>query len=133
MVMKTGHYDSEPIKKVIREKALSSIQVKVDRSRRTGRYMINQEGKRTVNLFTLILCFGALFVAQTSIANNDTVFSAVYEGKYSGWNITMERSLLKTAENNYILVSQSDQFFASIKETSQFTLEKTTLFLKIIK
>ena len=54
-----------------------------------------------------------------------TLFSAQYEGEYSGWNIKMLRTLTTDEAGRYTLRSEASNLFAVIKETSVFNLNET--------
>lgn len=51
------------------------------------------------------------------------LMSAVYEGKISGWNVELERTLTQYPDGHYRLRSYASKLFASIEETSTFILE----------
>lgn len=77
-------------------------------------------------MLKLCLTLCALVFTPLALANTE-LFSAEYEGEYSGWDIVMVRSLSKTPEGHYILRSEAKNFFASITETSQFNLTNSGL------
>lgn len=70
-----------------------------------------------------------LLVAITSSASfglhaektQDTLlYSATYEGRISGLNITLERNLTQRQDGTFQLLSEASNWFASIRETSVF-------------
>lgn len=48
---------------------------------------------------------------------------AVYEGKISGWNVELERTLTHYPDGHYRLRSYASKLFASIEETSRFIIK----------
>ncbi len=80
--------------------------------------------------FWLHACvIGALWTSVNlpALADN-TLFSATYKGKYSGWNFEMTRKLTQTGEQAYRLSSDSKQTFASITEISDFSLARNQIW-----
>lgn len=71
-----------------------------------------------------------LALALTSIhawakedAASQVLMSATYKGKISGWNVELERTLTQYPNGRYLLRSHASKVFASIDETSVFTLQ----------
>jgi hypothetical protein len=56
----------------------------------------------------------------------ETLFKATYKGEYSNLNINMVRTLSKT-NDQYQLTSKATSFMARIDESSNFTLQDSTL------
>lgn len=77
-------------------------------------------------IFRLFTCsIVALLVIGSASAKNDSgeIYRAVYEGKFSGWNVEMTRTLSKQADGAYVFSSVAKNMFASISETSTFRIE----------
>jgi hypothetical protein len=76
--------------------------------------------------FWLLLssCFWALSVAQ---ANPETLSRSVYKGSFSGWKVEMVRTLTHTGNDQYVLRSEAKNLFASVVETSEFSLQRPQL------
>lgn len=72
-----------------------------------------------------VRCIIALLVVGSANAKNDSgeIYRAVYEGKFSGWNVEMTRTLSKQADGAYVFSSVAKNMFASISETSTFTID----------
>lgn len=51
------------------------------------------------------------------------IMSAIYEGEVSGWDVELKRTLTQYPDGRYRLRSHASKVFASIEETSIFTLK----------
>jgi len=83
--------------------------------------MIRTSGRRTL-IQSLILALAALWANISAAADNGRVFTAVYQGEYSGFSVKMNRTLDQIAPNRYRLRSETSNILASIEETSHFTV-----------
>lgn len=72
-----------------------------------------------------MLTFVLLISADPVAAQDDSsqrILSATYEGKISGWNVELDRTLTQYPDGRYLLRSHASKVFASIEETSLFRL-----------
>lgn len=69
----------------------------------------------------LALIITSAFIARPAQAEN-TLFTAVYEGEYSNWDIKLTRKLIKNG-NKYQLTSKMENLFASMEEISDFEIK----------
>lgn len=68
-----------------------------------------------------LICLSVLLWLATPALSAE-LYKAKYEGEYSGWDITMTRTLEQLPGGNYQLQSKAKNLFATIIETSQFEL-----------
>lgn len=76
----------------------------------------------TPDVFIAIALF---FFCHQSLAN-ETLYTAHYKGEYSGWNIELQRQLIKTSDG-YIFSSKFKNFFASMEEISRFRVAERAI------
>lgn len=57
----------------------------------------------------------------------EVLYTTKYEGKHSGITVKTTRTLVRTADNNYLFVSVAKALFASIEEISEFKLQDDQL------
>jgi len=69
----------------------------------------------------------ALTLSLTTLSSANTLFTAEYEGKYSGMTIKSSRTLTEEPSGQYRLHSIIKNTFASIEENSVFTLNGTAI------
>lgn len=79
---------------------------------------MNSAGKKLIIFFISISLLASSLVARAE----EVLYTTEYEGKHSGITIKTTRSLVRTAEDNYLFVSVAKAMFASIEEISQFKL-----------
>lgn len=75
-------------------------------------------------LFTALL---TIIPATPALAEEQVLFTSVYKGEFSGWNIKMTRTLTRKDNNQYEFSSVASNMFATIRETSQFNFESKTV------
>ena len=68
-----------------------------------------------------------LFVFSTFAHSADPLFTATFSGKHSGFKVVTKRTLSAEGDNIYSLHSQAKSRFATIEETSRFTLSDDRL------
>jgi len=76
---------------------------------------------QTANALALILLCFCIFMVPKGLADTP-VFTATYKGKFAGWNLGMTRTLRKNTNGEYVFQSHAKNAFASITETSLFTV-----------
>lgn len=76
-------------------------------------------GKQSIIFYLTIFLLASPLVADTE----EVLYTTKYEGKHSGITIKTTRSLVRTADNNYLFVSVAKALFASIEEISEFKLQ----------
>ena len=72
--------------------------------------------------------FLVVLVTASACADDNIIYSAVYKGDYSGWRIEMTRELVQTDTQNYRLRSYAKNTFATIDESSLFSMESNRLW-----
>lgn len=76
-------------------------------------------------LTRLTRCFIALMLLGATSANAaERVFTAVYKGAISGFNVELTRTLSEVSTGRYRLESAADNLFASVRETSDFEVRE---------
>lgn len=81
---------------------------------------------QTVKVFTIGFLL-SLCAITAHASNPETLLNATYEGSYSGWNLSMKRTLVERSDGTYELKSAASNWFASIVETSHFTFQDNQL------
>lgn len=61
-----------------------------------------------------------LLFSSCASSAGDTLFSATYKSKYSGWNFETTRTLTQLDAHTYVLEAKSNQVVADLTETSRF-------------
>ncbi len=76
--------------------------------------------------FLVLLISVALIAVNVSNASAETktLFTSTYKGEFSGWNIKMTRTLVANDDGSYEFTSVARNLFATIRETSHFTLHE---------
>jgi hypothetical protein len=82
--------------------------------------MLHYLSSQKKRLFWAIVVF---FTCATPLAlANEAIFTAMYKGRYNGWNIQLERKLVLRQDGSYFLSSSANHFLGSILESSHFLL-----------
>lgn len=76
-------------------------------------------GKQSIIFYLTIFLLASPLTAHTE----EVLYTTEYEGKHSGLTVKTTRSLIRTADNEYLFVSVAKALFASIEEISQFKLQ----------
>ena len=80
--------------------------------------------KKWLNVLAL-LAISSLIIP---VASADTTLSrSVYKGSISGWKVEMVRTLEQTSKDHFVLKSEAENLFASIRETSEFEIHDKQL------
>lgn len=82
--------------------------------------MLTQRCMHLVVVLTAFLCLPAATASTV-------LFEATYKGEYSGWNVTLVRTLTQTEEGQYKLTSSAKNLFASIEESSLFNMKQNQI------
>lgn len=89
-------------------------------------YPLNIAYRRLLTLPLLLLA-----MLSTQVWSKDSapqvLMSATYKGEISGWDVELERTLTQYPNGRYLLRSYASKVFASIEETSIFTLQNGQL------
>lgn len=67
------------------------------------------------------------FGSYATIAKEVELYSATYEGRISGINISLDRTLVQRKDGTFQLHSEASNWFASMRETSIFQFKDETL------
>lgn len=78
----------------------------------------------TAYLLLLLLLTLQMSHAGPKEAKPQVLMSATYEGKISGWNVELQRTLTQYPDGRYLLRSYASKVFASIEETSSFIVKE---------
>lgn len=80
--------------------------------------------KPTRSLLVLMLLTASLLVTNVRAEPAKLIMKATYEGEISGWGVELERTLIAYPDGRYQLRSYASKIFASIEETSVFSLHE---------
>lgn len=77
----------------------------------------------TRSLLSLVVLLVSLLGSHASAETAKLIMKATYEGEISGWDVELERTLIAYPDGRYLLRSYASKVFASIEETSLFSLK----------
>lgn len=95
---------------------------------KTSQGMLMRLKSSLIARWLLLAAFGsAAFWFHGAAAKELELYSATYEGRISGFNISLDRTLTRRKDGTYQLLSEASNWFASIRETSVFQFKDEEL------